>query len=408
MDLQDVLYAVTTVSLISGFNHGHSSTPLFVLFVALLAVLNVRLFLTPVAPIFIVPPMIVFLVIHLASAFRSGAGDGMFFLVQAVILLTFVWLFVARYSMRPMHGYFTAAGVGLLGLLAYVAGWHVMHGFYFSWKRLSDAKAVFDVLPLILVVAARSRNAFTRSIFPLLVVVLVAAIFISGERKAYILLVVVSPLLINLRNPLTYALPFLLLVSAPIAVSLERSGYVERQIETLQGFAEGRVVKTISNEGRSAAVRVAIQTFKQHPIFGVGTNAELTYVRRYDPTVAAPHNEWLRVAAENGIIGLFFYGATVVWGLAGVLRGHVLGRSRSRSERAVAFTFAAMLLIYVSLEAFDFIVLLAFLMIPFVQYLRLDPVEAQAAPVRAPRARHAAGFRRLQGVAAAGSPRRAP
>jgi O-antigen ligase len=375
LDLQDILFAVTTVSAISGITLGDTPVPLFVVFVVALVALNARLFISPLGQIFLVPPLIIFLGVHLVCALRTGTGEAAFFTAQAVILAAFVWVFVGRYATRPMRGYFAATGVGMLGLLAFVIGWHVANGFYFSWKRLPDAKAVFDVLPLFLVVAARSRSRITRLLFPALLLVLVAVIFISGERKAYILLIMVTPLLVNFRNPVTYALPFLLLVSMPVALSLERSGYVERQLETLQGFVEGRVVKTISNEGRSDAVQMAYQTFKAHPVFGVGTNAEQRYAQRFDPKVAAPHNEWLRVAAENGIVGLFFYAATVVWGLVGLGRGHVLGRVRSRAERAVAFTLTAMLLIYISLEAFDFIVLLAFLLIPFVQYLRLDPTE---------------------------------
>src|SRR6185295_5760033 len=106
---------------------------------------------------------------------------------QAIILMAFVWVFIGRYATRPMGGYFAATGIGMLGFLAYVVGWHIANGFYFSWKRLTDAKAVFDVLPLILVIAARSRSRITRTLYPLLVLALVAAIFISGERKAYIL-----------------------------------------------------------------------------------------------------------------------------------------------------------------------------------------------------------------------------
>ena len=382
--IQDLVFAAATVTAISGMNLGDTSIPVFVVFIFLSVLLNTKDILTPIAPVFVIPPLIIFLIIHVTSALKGGTGAAAFYLAQAFILITFVWLFVARYAVRPMNGYLTASGLGLLGLLVYVAGWHITHGFYFSWKRLSDAKAVFDVLPLMLVIAARSSNLLTRRLFPLLAVFFIIAIFISGERKAYILLVLISPLLLNLRNPVTYVLPFLLILSAPVIVSLEKSGYVARQIETLQGFAEGRVVRTISNEGRSAAADVAIRTFKSHPILGVGTNQSLALVRRYDRTMAAPHNEWLRVAAENGIVGLFFYGATVLWGVLGAFRPTVLGRSRSSNERAVAFAFAAMLLIYFSLEAFDFIVLLAFMMLPFVQYLRLDP-GIGLAPAAAPR-----------------------
>jgi O-antigen ligase len=378
-EVQDLLFAATTVSIISGVNLGGTRIPLFVLFVVLVGALNAKSFVTRLAPIFLVPPLVLFLAAHLISSFRVSTGNGLFLVAQAAVLIAFVWVFVVRYATRPMRHYFAATGIGLLAFLAYVIGWHISQGFYFSWKRLTDAKAVFNILPLMLVIAARSPSPLTRRLFPTLVAALIVAILISGERKAYILLLLASPLLINLRNPVTYILPFVLIVSAPVAVSLERSGYVARQIDTLQELVQGRVVKTISNEGRSTALSAAYQVFKLYPIFGVGTNAGLAYAQHTDPLMGAPHNEWVRVASENGVVGLFFYSMTVAWGIYGAMRRTVLGRERSHIEREIAFVLTAMLVLYITLEAFDFIVLLAFLIIPFVQYLRLDPQDTRAA-----------------------------
>lgn len=380
VDLQDILFAAATLSAINGVNVIGKSIPLFVVFVVALVICNIRTLRAPATLIFTVPPLVIFLIVHLLSSLRLGAGNAAFLVAQAGVLAAFTGLFITRYAARPMGGYFAITGVFMLMLMAYVIGWHVMNGYYFSWKRLSDAKAVFNVLPLLLVIAARSPNPLTRRIYPLLVVALVTAIMISGERKAYILLVLVSPLLVNFGNPLTYVLPFLLIVSLPVAVSLERTGYIARQINTLEGFSEGRVVNTISNEGREAAVQAAVRIFKEHPVLGVGTNREPVIAQQFDPTISVPHNEWLRVSAENGVIGLFFYAVTVLWGIAGLLKVHVLGRTRSVAERQIAFALTAMLVLYISFEAFDFIVLQAFMLIPFVPYLRLDPRDGM--PVR--------------------------
>jgi O-antigen ligase len=237
---------------------------------------------------------------------------------------------------------------------------------------------VFSVLSLVLVVASRSPRPLTRAVFPVLVAISLTAILFSGERKAYILLALTSPFLLNFRNPLTYIVPLVLVCAIPVLIDLDKSGYVERQLGTLVGFAHGEVVQTRSNEGRAEAVWAAKRTFEQHPTFGVGTNAVAGMVNRLDPTIPAPHNEWLRVAAENGVVGLFLYALSVFWGVAGLFRSQVLGRRRSRSEKAIAAVFVFMLLLYVSFEAFDHIVTLAFMLIPFVQYLRLDPADGWA------------------------------
>jgi O-antigen ligase len=225
---------------------------------------------------------------------------------------------------------------------------------------------------------------------PLLLVAFAAIILLSGERKAYFLLLLLLPLLLNLRSAATYIVPLALVVFIPLAVSLDPTGYLRRQVATIEGFAQGRVVSTVSNEGRSEALRIAFQTIRDNPILGVGTMGELKLARQANSTAAAPHNEWVRVAAENGVVGLFFYAATVLWGVVGALRTRVLGRYRSRAEKEAAFAFVAVLVMYISFEALDFIVLLAFLLIPFIQYLRLLP----QSPAPLARAAERGGLRR--------------
>jgi hypothetical protein len=384
LDLQDVLFGATTVCAISGIKLGSTPVPLFALFVILAVLLNLRLFNPVLAPLFAAPPLLMFLLDHDISAFRGGLGLGVFFVAQSILLCSFVWVFVARYAYRPMGGYLRVTGIGVVGLLAFVVIWHIANGFYFSWKHFTDAKAVFDFLPLLLVVMKRSPHPWVRAIFPAVCIIFIAALLISGERKAYILLGITGIFLLDFRNPLTYTLPLAIILAAPIVLSVDKSGYVARQVDTLAEFAQGRVAKTISNEGRLSAARTEIEIFKSHSVFGVGTLASVALARRYDPDMPAAHNEWLRVAADDGLVGLFFYALSVLWGVVGVLRPVVLGRRRSRQEIEIALTTITMLILYISLEAFDFIVLLAFMLIPFIQYLRMDPMDGATAAAHDP------------------------
>jgi O-antigen ligase len=370
---KDALYAATAVAIISGFNIAGTSIPLFSILVIILCALDRNSFAARTSSVFLVPPLIIFSAIHLGTAFRGGINNGAFFLAQFIIIFAFIWLFVIRYSTIEMSRFNRFFSILAISLLAYVIWWHVSKGQLVSWKRLPDPKAIFSLLPLMIVLTMRSRSALLRQISPALLLTFAAIIFLSGERKAYILLLLFLPLFIRLRSPATYIVPVVALLLIPAAVSLDPTGYLKRQVATIEGFAGGRVVSTASNEGRSAALRITSQIIAEHPIFGVGTHGQYAAAYEFDRNVVAPHNEWVRVAAENGVIGLFFYAATVLWGLVGAVRTRVMGRYRSRAEKEAALALVAVLIMYISLEAFDFIVLLAFLLIPFIQYLRLMP-----------------------------------
>jgi O-antigen ligase len=371
----DLLFAAALVAAVSGLRFFHTNIPVFAAVVPLILVANPGAMNRLTVQLVFVPPLIMFLILHVASAFRWSLGNGAFFLFQTILLSVFVWLFVARYAVHPMARFMRFSGIGFLGLLFFVIAWHIVHGSYFSWKRLLDAKAVFNVLPLLLVVASRSPRRGTRVLFPVLFAIVLISIALSGERKAYILLGLSAPFLINYRSLLVYLIPIALVTLAPAAVKLDKSGYVERQISTLVGLSQGRVVNTVSDEGRSKAAKAAVRTFRTSPVFGVGTNAEPKIVDRLDQSIPGPHNEWLRVSAENGVVGVFLYGASVLWGILGNFRRRIFGRIRSRSEMLVSWTALATLVLYVSFEASDYMVILAFIFIPYVQYLRLDPAD---------------------------------
>lgn len=377
---KDALYAIAAIAIISGFNIGATKIPYFSLIVPILCWLDRRSFTSKISPIFFLPPLVIFTLIHLGSSFLGGIGLGLFFIAQFAIIFSFTWLFVVRYSSFDMSLFKLYFSITLALLLAYVIWWHVSQGYMVGWKRLPDPKAIFSLLPLMLVLTTRSHSAFIRRSTPILLVAVAAIIFLSGERKAYFLLLMFLPLLISLRNPATYVVPLVVILFIPVAAALDPTGYLKRQVASVEGFTQGRVVNTISNEDRSDALRMAFQTIREHPILGVGTTEQLAIAREINRNAAGPHNEWVRVAAENGVIGLFFYAATVIWGLGCTLRPRVLGRYRSRAEREAAFAFALVLIMYISFEAFDFIVLLAFLMIPFIQYLRLTPQVPDPAP----------------------------
>jgi hypothetical protein len=376
----DLMYAVGLVLMLSGLNLPHK-IPAFVLLCPIILIAEFRRFanLRHSARLLVIP-LVLFLGVHVTLAFRMGAGNGLFFFAQAVVVMTYVGGLALRYSQRSMRGFLGLAGLGVTGLLIYVIIWHIQNHHYVTWKYLNDSKVVFNLLPVTLLVLRKTETPLARRLFPIALAAFTLAILLSGERKAYILLALTCPFMLNLRNPVVYCLPLALLAATPLVSALDQSGYVQRQIDTLSGFMEGRVVRTVSNDERLHLAEYAASLYRNHPISGVGTGAYTSlYSADYGKGINA-HNEWMRVAAENGTIGLFFYGATVIYGVAGVLRRRTWGRPRSATERQIAAALLLSCIVYFSFEAYKFIVLSAFCLTPFIQYLRLDPRERPGPP----------------------------
>lgn len=369
----DLMYALGLVLMLSGLNLPHK-IPAFTLLSPIIFIAEFRQFanLRHSARLLVIP-LVLFLGVHVTLAFRLGAGNGLFFLAQAAVVWTYVGGLALRYSQRSMRGFLGFAGLGVTGLLIYVIIWHIQHHHYVTWKFLNDSKVVFNLLPVTLLVLRKTDTPWARRLFPFALAAFTVAILLSGERKAYILLALTCPFMLSLRNPIVYCLPLVLLAATPVVSALDQSGYVQRQIDTLSGFAEGRVVRSMSNDERLHLAEYAAMLYRDHPISGVGTGAYTAlYNADYRKGINA-HNEWMRVAAENGTIGLFFYGATVIYGVAGLLRRRSWGRPRSATERQIATVLLLSCVVYFSFEAYKFIVLSAFCLTPYIQYLRLDP-----------------------------------
>lgn len=376
---RDLLYAATAVSVISGIRAPHYHWPVFILMSFLVLAASYRSLLrVHVTARFFVLPLACFFCWHIYEAFRLSRHNGLFFVFQGLSVSIFVLAFANRYSHLSMRRFFVYSGAGYAALFAFVVGYHILHHRIVSYKFLTDGKAVFDMIPVMLVILKMSNLPSSRRTFWICAPIFVLFLFLSGERKAYILLILFSPLFVNFRSPATYILPLILLVCAPVAVSFDRTGYVARQLSTLQAFASGRVQQTGSNQVRASAIRVAWDLFKEHPADGIGTNGFQYEMAFRTGEGDAPHNEWMRVLAENGIVGFTFLAWTVLYGFVGLFRRTTWGRVRSRNEMIVAACLFATLVMYFSFEALKFTVTTAFVLTPFLQYLRLDPNETQA------------------------------
>lgn len=99
----------------------------------------------------------------------------------------------------------------------------------------------------------------------------------------------------------------------------------------------GKILARYEQEGtsnRDVLVSIGFHIFSEHPIFGVGTgNYNTTIVKeKLYPEESGAHNEYVRAAAEHGIIGIFFY-----WGFYIFLLLEILKRKQPQKQYAMYF-----------------------------------------------------------------------
>jgi O-antigen ligase len=109
---------------------------------------------------------------------------------------------------------------------------------------------------------------------------------------------------------------------------------------------QGKIVERYKQEGtseRDVLASIGFIIFLEHPITGVGTgNYNTTIVKeRLFPVESGAHNEFVRAAAEHGIVGILFY-----WSFYLILLAEILKRNPIQKQYAMYF-FALFCLIIV-------------------------------------------------------------
>ena len=186
------------------------------------------------------------------------------------------------------------------------------------------------LVAIFLVLAARSSllRLFALGAIPLIAVSFIAA----GSRGPVIGLVVglLVLLALALRERKTRARVLLVAIAAvggALLVSQLVPGQdIQRSLSVLTGSGNG-----LSSNGRSALWHQAWQLFLAHPLFGAGTGA----FSGISPIDLFPHNIFLEVGAEVGIIGVIAVVVVVLGGVRALWRADVLSLGKLRVEVAL-------------------------------------------------------------------------
>ena len=171
-----------------------------------------------------------------------------------------------------------------------------------------------------------------KSILLLLVCVLSNALY--GLRTATavsILSIVLVPMLLNKKKLITLflivSLLFLLTFSLP-AIKQKMSEHEQQGIPYII-----RNIDELNTTGRKELWTTLLEGAQKHPFFGGGGSSSAVYISDYAMSGHGghPHNEYIRVYFDYGIIGVLFLGIPVIYTI--VVSWRSIRNSRSAPER---------------------------------------------------------------------------
>jgi hypothetical protein len=264
--------------------------------------------------------------LHAAGTWLASIGGAI------IVLVVAVW--VARNgAARPLVAAITAAILaGTLSLIDHFAPGSISAGplsWIGYWKdfngRLGGAvpspngMGALLVIPTALLVfcAILDRGKRAPRIAALAIAVpMIVALYVTYSRAALLALFVIAVVLCwRIRRALGVGALAVGIIGGAILLP----GYLQlRSQSALEGAVQPGSILVASDEFRFRAWGAAISMWQDQPITGQGFLAYKQLADEYgDPVLGSPHNEWLRLFAEEGtvtgIVGIGFLATSLLW-----------------------------------------------------------------------------------------------
>ena len=268
-------------------------------------------------------------------------------------------------------------------VLVHMVVYHIYHGHYVTWKYLYDTKLVLSSSVILLfyyedeIKARWNTTGWVISLGALSI-----AILCSGERKAYVLLILVFLMSrARLMSKISVAMCVVGLAIAYITLAPANS-YVARQLRSVsmgetshaetpsRYFLTRQGIGDQSDEIRTFVNRNARRLFMQNPVFGLGATGYSHWARKtygYTGLSMNVHGEINRVPVEGGMLGiviglLYFY-----FLLMKTIRYNFSGWSfRTTSRQRTTLYLATFMITYLYSEALDTTMLMLVLLVGFI------------------------------------------
>ena len=156
-------------------------------------------------------------------------------------------------------------------------------------------------------------------------------IFLSGERSAFFFLNLSTIFIIILIKEYQKfrLVTFIIAIICVFIISLNSSGLNERMFKGPakdMGLIKSSNEVVIFSKGHDSLIRTAYNMFKDQPIFGHGPKMyrvickEKKYAIGVNPCMTHPHNFYIQLLAETGIIGFTFLFSVLIYVIFTALR----------------------------------------------------------------------------------------
>jgi len=192
------------------------------------------------------------------------------------------------------------------------------------FEELILGSYISKILPIFFTFAIINKDLFNKKYILLFSVLSYVLIFLSGDRAAFLLfslyLILIAPFFLNLKSSLVVALSAFILLSILILSNKNlKSRYVDQMLtHTIKKDS----VSTIFMPDHIGLFTGAMDIFKKNMLFGSGVktfrveciyteqNANTIILKEKIPNISFcsthPHNYYLQLLAETGLIGFFF------------------------------------------------------------------------------------------------------
>ena len=244
------------------------------------------------------------------------------------IFIYFYYALILCFSILVIDGYFqyfngeNILGYKLMGnqISSLFGDEHIM-GSYLS--------RLFPLLFALFLV--KQKQKFEIFFIGLLFILVDVLIYMSGERSAFFFLNLSTVFIIILIKEYQKfrLVTFILAIICIIVLSLNSSQMTDRMFKGPakdMGFIKSSEKPTIFTPTHDSLIRTAYNMFKDQPLFGHGPKMfrvmckDKKYAVGVNPCLTHPHNFYIQLLAETGIIGFLFLFSALVYVLYAALR----------------------------------------------------------------------------------------
>ena len=244
------------------------------------------------------------------------------------IFIYFYYALILCFSILVIDGYFqyfngeNILGYKLMGnqISSLFGDEHIM-GSYLS--------RLFPLLFALFLV--KQKQKFEIFFIGLLFILVDVLIYMSGERSAFFFLNLSTVFIIILIKEYQKfrLVTFIIAIICIIVLSLNSSQMTDRMFKGPakdMGFIKSSEKPTIFTSTHDSLIRTAYNMFKDQPLFGHGPKMfrvmckDKKYAVGVNPCLTHPHNFYIQLLAETGIIGFLFLFSALVYVLYAALR----------------------------------------------------------------------------------------